>query len=128
MSAGERHGFGLRWTLFYVICNHVIHPNLDALTHTGATLCFGHAGRAAVETLVPSVRVATLLGRRAHVSRALVNVWKARRRDRRVTDWNEYGLGTVSALTNWLEATDRCSGVPTAGIRGDRRSGRSPGC
>lgn len=47
---------------------------LGTLTHAGSGLCFGHSSRAAVETLVPAVRVTTLLVSRAHVSHALINV------------------------------------------------------
>lgn len=44
------------------------------LTHTGSGLSFGRTSRAAVETLVSSVRVTALLVSRAHVSHALINV------------------------------------------------------
>lgn len=47
------------------------------LTHTRPALRFGHAGGAAVETVVASLGVAALLVSRAHVPRALVDVWKS---------------------------------------------------
>lgn len=47
------------------------------LTHARPALRFGHAGGAAVDTLVASLGVAALLVRRANAPGALVDVWKS---------------------------------------------------
>lgn len=47
------------------------------LTHAGSILRFGHASWTAVKTLISSLCVMALLVSRAHISDALIDIWKS---------------------------------------------------